>query len=139
MPNIATVLKAEITRVARKELRGESQGLKKAVRQYRTDIAALKRRLAALEKQITRLSRFSSKKALPTAGDGPAGNLRFSAKGLIGHRRRLGLSAAAVAKLLQVSVQSVYRWETGKARPRATQIAAIDSKRSFNPVLPLMR
>ena len=50
MLNIATVLKAEITRVARRQVRGETLRLKKASGQYRTDIAALKRRVAALEK-----------------------------------------------------------------------------------------
>jgi len=44
MPNIATLLKTEISRVARKELRGESQALKKAVSAHRSEIAALKRR-----------------------------------------------------------------------------------------------
>jgi DNA-binding transcriptional regulator YiaG len=132
MPNIATVLKAEITRVARKQVRGETLNLKKASGQYRTDIAALKRRVVALERQVTRLGRLvNSKKALPAAADDKATALRFSAKGLITHRRRLGLTATAVAKLLGVSAQSVYKWEAGKARPRASQFAAIAALRAM--------
>ncbi|MDO8755990.1 MAG: hypothetical protein Q7J71_01020, partial [Polaromonas sp.] len=55
VPNIATVLKAEISRVARKDARAETQPLKKASSQYRSDIAALKRRVLALEKQLSRV------------------------------------------------------------------------------------
>jgi len=44
MANIESVLKEEITRLARKEIRKETEGLKKASAQYRTEIAALKRR-----------------------------------------------------------------------------------------------
>ena len=40
MPNIATVLKDEISRIARKEIRSETAVVKKASAQYRRDIAA---------------------------------------------------------------------------------------------------
>jgi DNA-binding transcriptional regulator YiaG len=43
--------------------------------------------------------------------------MRFSAKGLAGHRKRLGLSAGDLGLLLGVSTQTIYNWEGGKARP----------------------
>ena len=43
MPNIAAVLKEEITRLARKEAKSQVAPLKMANAQYRRDIAALKR------------------------------------------------------------------------------------------------
>ena len=55
MPNIGTVLKSEISRIARKEVRGELLKLKKASAQYRSEIAALKRRAQSLEQQLGRL------------------------------------------------------------------------------------
>ena len=57
MPNIASVLKDEILRLARKEVRRELEGLKKASAQYRSDIAALKRQVIALEKQQARIAK----------------------------------------------------------------------------------
>jgi DNA-binding transcriptional regulator YiaG len=133
VPNIASVLKAEISRVARKDARAETQPLKKASSQHRTDIAALKRRVLVLEKQLSRVLR-SGRKAAPTpdeAEEGAGNGLRFSAKGFAAQRRRLGLTAAATAKLLNVSVQSVYMWEDGKTRPRASQLPAIASLRKM--------
>ena len=131
MPNIATVLKAEISRVARKDARAETQPLKKASAQYRSDIAALKRRVLALEKQLSRLARSSKASASPAPAKASAGGLRYSAKGLVAQRKRLGLTATAVAKILNVSVQSIYTWEDGKTRPRASQLPAIASLRKM--------
>lgn len=129
MPNIGTVLKSEISRVARKEMRGETQALKKSVSQYRTQIAELKRRLQALEQQVKRLGKVTAKVAPPPPQDEAAGNIRFSAKGFAAQRQRLGLSAAALARLLDVSALSVYKWESGKTRPRAKQLEAIAALR----------
>lgn len=50
MPNIATALKAEIARVARKEVRSEINVLKKASTQHRSHIANLRRQVEALQK-----------------------------------------------------------------------------------------
>ncbi|TFZ07956.1 helix-turn-helix domain-containing protein [Ramlibacter humi] len=135
MPNIGTVLKQEIARVARKEQRSEVQQLKKSVAQYRGQIAQLKRRMQTLEQQLKRLARGGggASRAAAAAQDeedeGP--NLRFSAKGLAAQRKRLGLSAASVAKILGVSALSVYKWESGKTRPRARQLEAIAQLRKM--------
>lgn len=123
MPNIGTVLKSEISRVSRREVRSETQALKKSVSQYRSQIADLKRRMHALEQQVKRAVR--GRDVGPGDAAEAGGNLRFSAKGLAAQRRRLGLSAASVARLLGVSALSVYKWEGGKTRPRARQIEAI--------------
>ena len=134
MPNIGSVLKSEIQRVARKELRAETQQLKKTVTQYRGQIAQLKRRLQALEQQVRRQGRAGGRASPPAAepaGEDSGPSLRFSAKGLATQRKRLGLSAAAVAKILGVSALSVYKWESGKTRPRARQLAAIASLRKM--------
>lgn len=91
MPNIASVLKDEISRVARKEVRAETQSLKKAVGAYRTEIAALKRRSQAMEQELHRLSKASPRAAPPVVADEETSQtLRFSAKGLASQRQRLG-------------------------------------------------
>lgn len=131
MPNIASILKSEITRIARKEIRAEVEGLKKSVGSYRSEIAALKRRAQLLEQQVKRLAKSAPKPdALPSIEDGNA--LRFSANGLAKQRQRLELSADAVGVLIGASGQSVYNWEAGKARPRANHLAAIAALRSLS-------
>jgi DNA-binding transcriptional regulator YiaG len=131
MPNIGTVLKSEISRVSRKEVRGETQALKKSVSQYRTQIADLKRRMQALEQQVKRLRKVATSVGAAEVELEPQTKIRFSAKSLIAQRRRLGLSAAAMARLLGVSALSVYKWESGNTRPRAKQIEAIAALRGM--------
>ena len=132
MPNIATLLKNEISRVARKEQRGESLALKKALSSHRSEIAALKRRIHALEQALRRLSRAGARAApAPEADDAPTPSTRFSAKSLASQRRRLGLSAAECGLLVGTSAQSIYNWEAGKVRPRARHLAAIAALRTL--------
>lgn len=124
MPNVASILKSEISRVARKEVRAETQALKKAASTYRTEIAALKRRTLALESALRRVSKTNPKAA--TLSDGvPAKRGRYSAKSLASQRRRLGLSASDCGLLLGASAQSIYNWEEGGTRPMAKHLAAI--------------
>ncbi len=137
MPNIATVLKAEITRLARKELRDQNEGLRKALVLQRKEIAALKNRLQALEKIVQRLGKTpKAPRAASRALDAQAAiegeaeeGLRFRAKGMASNRKRLGLSAADFALLVGATGQSVYAWEAGKSKPRAEALQAIASLR----------
>jgi DNA-binding transcriptional regulator YiaG len=131
MPNIGTVLKEEITRVARKQQRADMAQLKKTVAQYRSQIAELKRRMQALEQLVRRQARGSTRAGVRDEEEEDGPSLRFSAKGLAAQRKRLGLSAAAVAKILGVSALSVYKWESGKTRPRARQLESIAALRKM--------
>jgi predicted transcriptional regulator len=132
MPNIGALLKEEIARLSRKEIRREVETMRKASVQYRHDIAALKREATKLVRQVARLesSVFDRPRAAPSEAAGA--RIRFVAKGLRSQRERLGLSAADYAKLAGVSAQSIYNWERGDARPRAAQIATLASLRSIN-------
>ncbi|MEO8124294.1 MAG: hypothetical protein ABI633_09615 [Burkholderiales bacterium] len=131
MPDIASVLKSEIARIARKEVRAELEGLKKSASTYRAEIAALKRRCDVLERTLRQL-RKSAPKPVPAKSEESGKTLRFSPKGLASQRQRLGLSADACGLLLGASGQSVYNWEGGKARPRADHLAAIAALRGLS-------
>lgn len=124
MPNIANVLKAEITRVARKEIKSEVGALKSASSKYRSEIAALTRQVSDLQKRLAKGGAREAPSRDAEEGSSETRH-RFSAKGLASQRRRLGLSAEALGKLLGVSALSVYHWEGGKARPRAQHLPAI--------------
>src|SRR5204863_7484081 len=95
MSNIASVLKEEISRVARKEIRRETSSLKKSSTTYRSEIAALKRRLEELERQLRRGSR-GGERAVPAAAneDSVSPGTRFSARSMASQRKRLRLAAA---------------------------------------------
>ncbi len=137
MPNIASVFKAEISRIARKELRTENDSLKKAVTSQRTEIASLKRRIQDLERLAKRLAKGLD--AAARTGAAPASEsadanetgLRFRAAGMAANRKRLGLSAQDFALLVGTTGQSIYAWEAGKTRPRAEFLVAIAALRGI--------
>ena len=129
MSNFASQLKSEISRIAKKEIRHESATLKKSSTQYRSDIAALKKRVAHLESLVKKLSKAAQKSQSTTSHETDDKALRFRSNGFATLRKKLGLSAQEMGQLLGVSGQSVYKWEQGKARPRANQLQAIASIR----------
>ena len=132
MPNIASVLKEEITRLARKEMRDEITYVRKVLAAHRSEIAELKRRNGDLERTIRRLQKSSGQTAgSEAASDEPDEKLRFSAKGLATQRQRLGLSAADFGLLVGASGQSIYKWEEGAVRPRAKHLSAIAAVRKM--------
>ena len=126
MPNVADALKSEISRIARKELRPELNSLKKGQTASRSDIAALKRLTHTLTQAIRILGKHVQKtSAVTPSAEEQSNKSRFSPKSLASQRRRLGLSAEDCGVLIGASGQSVYNWEAGKARPRASHLAAI--------------
>ena len=131
MANIGTMLKLEISRLSRREIRREVGSVKKASAAYRRDIAALKRQVAALQRQSTALVKRTASSVDKAPAALPDRPVRFVAKGLRSLRSRLGLSAPQLARLLGVSEQSVYNWETKKATPRKEQLAAIIAMRGL--------
>lgn len=125
MSNIAALLKQEISRLVRKELKSETESLKKASSRYRSEIAELKRRIASLEQQMKAAERQSRKQHPATVPAEVESSVRFRADGLKKHRERLGLSAAALGSILEISPQTIYNWEAGKTRPSKEQVGKI--------------
>lgn len=135
MPNLASTLKVEIARVARKEVRAETESLKRASAQHRSAIAHLKRELEHLQKDLrqARALAIGSQAAGPVAVDGHhQKQRRFSAARLAAHRTKLGLSAADYGKLVGMSGATIYNWEQGKSRPDERHLARVVAVRSMS-------
>ena len=139
---LADMLKQEITRLSRKATKAELQSLRSASAAQRKLIASLRQDLARLERQIKALNKTLEKtvaSASPGARNGSTSgdesldtaHLRFRAGGLKTLRSKLGLSAADFGRLVGVSGQSIYLWETGKTRPRPAQLSALAEVRGI--------
>lgn len=131
MPNVAVILRQEILRLARREARSQTRGLRKAAAQWRRDIAELKRQASKLQADVVRLERQAPKDVLPKVSEADAEGVRFKAQGVTAQRKRLGLSAASYGRLAGVTAHTIYKWEHGAARPRKRQLAALASLRSL--------
>jgi len=131
LSNIASVLKEEIARLVRRQVRSETETLKKASSRYRSDIAALKRRIETLEKQISRLEKRVPNNVAPYADMESETKLRFKPQGVRAQRTRLELSAREMGALVGVSAQTIYNWEAGTSRPKAEQLAVFAAVRKM--------
>ena len=131
MPNIAAVLKDEIRRLARKEIREQVDPLRKTVHEQRGTIADLKRQNADLLKRLAFLERREGKRLATPPPASKAADVRFSPKWVAADRKRLGMSAKDYARLVGVSPLTIYNWEKGRSKPQAKQLAAWASVRGI--------
>ena len=131
MTNFAAQLKGEISRIAKKESRAESAAIKKITAKHKADIAALKRGVTELEAIVRKLTKSQAKSERVVENEQASQSLRFRVEGFAALRNRLELSAADMGKLIGVSGQTVYNWESGSSRPRANQFAAIAEVRKL--------
>lgn len=133
MTTFAESLKKEIARVARKELREEIAALRKTSGLQRSDIAALKKQLQVLQVLVKKLDKpratpvhKTSDMVTPVSGGEsngkPGRKVTFTAERLKTQRARLGFTQEQMAKLLEVSSLSIWKWESGVATPRAARI-----------------
>jgi DNA-binding transcriptional regulator YiaG len=131
MANIGALLKSEISRLSRREIRKEVLPLRRSAAAHRREIAALKRTIAALDRRAKSLAKVAAARPDNKTEGADKIQTRFVAKGLVSLRKRLDLSAADLARLLGVSMQSVYNWEHKKATPRKEQVTSIAALRSI--------
>jgi len=133
MPDVGSLLKSEIRRLAKKEARVAVAHAQRRVAQHRRDIAKLRH---IIQDQATRIARLEAAGRNPALADGKQLDLpdgaRFSPRSLKAQRKRLGLSAALYGKLVGVTGQTVYAWEHRHSRPRPTQMAAWYASRSLS-------
>lgn len=135
MPNIASVLKQEIARVAKKEAKGLVEPLRRQVAVLRHDNAEHKRQRAALDRRLADMLRVMRRAGLeetaPARGDGGVAR-RFSPAHLKAQRARLGLTAAEFGALVGCAKKSIYKWESGRVRPREAQLQLLAAVRGLS-------
>jgi DNA-binding XRE family transcriptional regulator len=130
MANLLSVLSDRIRRVARREIRGQTQKTRRLTAQHRRDLAALKRQVAALARTVAFLERQEQRRVVsPPPLPQEVQGVRFSARSVKAQRARLGLSAKDFGRLVGVAALTIYSWESSKSRPRAKQLAGLAAVR----------
>jgi len=124
MPNIASVLKAEIERLAAKAVKAQTRELQAALQGQRKQIVELQKRLSDQDRRITRLPKVAEKAG--TAGVAARTVVRPKVSGwrrdmVRSIRKRFGITQGQLAALLGVQLNSVSLWETGRTVPRRRQ------------------
>ena len=136
MPDIGRVLKEEIQRLARKEVKAATVALRKDNALLKRVAADHKRRIAKLERENRSLLTDAMKRrreSLEVTGK-EIDEARITAKMIRAMRSKLGLSQVELAKLLDVNSQTVYQWEhkEGRLSFRGNAKAALIAIRKLN-------
>lgn len=130
MNTFSNAFRAEVIRMARKELKPELQDLRKTLANHRSEIAALKREVKALASLLKAAQRqvktvATRAKAVQPTSPKRSQKAPFQAEDLLEKRAALGLTQKDMAKLLGASALSVYKWESGQVQPRTAQLERI--------------
>lgn len=118
MSDIATVFKAEIARIAKKQAKTQVQPVRKQAIELKHAVASLKRAVGDLQKQAALLTRETRRQAAaaPKAETDEGQRAWVFAKGIRSLRKRLGVSQAELGRLVGVSSQAVTLWESKEGR-----------------------
>lgn len=130
MAAFAESFRSEITRLARKELKGELEAIRKGLASQRTEIVALKEATTEI-RQLQRSSASASKRVVD-APAAPAGKPRkntgveanFGPAAFKACRIELGMTQRQMATLVNASLASLVRWENG-TQPRGPALQRI--------------
>lgn len=118
MPNVASVLKQEIARLARKQVMAATRRQSKQMRSLKATLRDLRAQVASLNHAVARLSKVTSVQLSHEQQNHKPAAVRVSPKSIRKHRVRLRLSQVEMAQLLRVSKNTVVLWEAGKVRPQ---------------------
>ena len=135
MPDVKQLLKDEFSRLARKEFKKSTEPLMKQVSALKIALAEQKKKIALLEKEIQAKNIHPLaqivQEPLPALKPKGASTIRVGSVQIRKLRKKLNISQAQMAALLDVNVNSVAFWEQGKVVPRPDAKARIAALRSM--------
>lgn len=114
--SVMSELKAEITRLARKEVKKELEPVKRVNAAQRGYIADLRREVSDLQKEVARLRKELGKAAPGVEEEDVDSRFWISGKGIFSLRKKLGLTQAEFGELAGVTTQSVVKWEKSEGK-----------------------
>ena len=133
MGKVGSIIKSEIIRLAKRELRKDSIPLKRDVRLLKNMISPLRKSVLTLEQFAAHQQKELSKREMRL--EAPPEEIkqsRFSPRLLQSLRKRLGITQKELAILAGVTVGAAHLWEKGKVRPKDTKKSVFVALRKLN-------
>jgi DNA-binding transcriptional regulator YiaG len=132
MGKMETALRDEITRLARKELRGMYGTSASDVRELKRTVSQLSRTVEKLEKLAEKqVAQEREEKAELQAPEDEVSSARFSPRLIRKLRQRLGLTQGQFAALVDVTPACIGFWEQGKTKPAGKNREALVAARKL--------
>jgi len=120
MGKLEGIIKSEIVRLAKREIRKISVPLGKDVRSLKNTLSHLRKTVLVLERFAARQeAELRKRKILLEATPEEVKGSRFSPRLIRSLRKRLGITQKELAILTGVTVGAIHQWESGTFVPRA--------------------
>ena len=126
MGKVGSIIKSEIIRLAKREMRKVSVPLGRDVRSLKNTVSQLRKSVLAIERFVVQKQKELSKREIRL--EAPPEELkksRFSPRLIRSLRKKLRITQKELAVLAGVTVGAVQKWETGKFRPKNDKRAAL--------------
>jgi DNA-binding transcriptional regulator YiaG len=133
MGKVEKIIKSEVLRLAKREVRSFFLPLRREVRTMRLKLSTLSKNFAVVDRMAKeRMRQEESKKLQLEASAEEVKASRFTPERIRNLRRRLGISQKALAILVGVTVGAVGLWEKGKFHPAANKKAVLVALRKLS-------
>ena len=130
MAKIEGIIKSEITRLAKREVRSFFLPLKREVRQIGVRLSGLSKGVASLNRMSKELHLGEARPKLEATTEEVKAS-RLTPERISRLRRKLGISQREMGMLTGASLGAVQSWEKGKFRPKGEKKAALVALRKM--------
>ena len=132
MGKIEGMIKLEIVRLAKREIRKISIPLGRDVRSLKSSVSQLRKMVSALQRMTASQQKELEKKKIPLeAPPEEVKESRFSPRLIRSLRGHLGITQKELAILIGVTVGAVHQWESGKFKPGVNKKAVMVALRKL--------
>jgi DNA-binding transcriptional regulator YiaG len=130
MAKIESIIKAEIMRLAKREVRAVFRPLKREVWQMGSKLSSLSKGIASLNRMAKELHLDEAKPKLEATPEEVKAS-RLSPERISSLRRKLGISQRELGILIGASIGAILSWEKGKFRPKGEKKAVLVALRKL--------
>ena len=132
MGKLEGIIKSEIMRLAKREIRKISVPLGKDVRLLKSTVSQLRKTVLGLERFAAHQESELSKRQIPLEATPEEVKVsRFSPRLIRSLRKHLGITQKELAILAGVTIVAVQKWEAGKFNPKAEKKALLAALRKL--------
>jgi len=132
MGKLEGIIKSEIMRLAKREIRKVSVSLSRDVRLMKSTVSKLRKAVLTLERVASHQRKELGKKEVPLKATPEEVKIaRFSPRLLRNLRKHLGITQKELATLTGVTLGAVNSWESGRFRPKQEKKAVIVALRKM--------
>ena len=124
MGKLESTIKAEIQRLAKREIRSTFIPLRREVRAMRLRLSSLFKNFSVLDRLAKEQMEKMPKKGLEASPEEVKAS-RLTPERIAGLRKKLGISQREMGVLVGATTGAVLSWEKGKFRPQGEKKAAL--------------